>query len=209
MISICNSLTGTKKSSMSTILKSNVDLLMWTVADMPRIHPNIKSHNLTLFKEARPIAQKKRMLSEEKGKTVDIEVKKLLEVGFIREVIYTTWLANVVMVKKVNDQWRMCTNFTDLNKACLKNVYPLPSIDGLVDGVLDYQVLSFLDTYSRYNQILIFRPDSEKTSFITELANSYNDVKVASPASATRSTRSLNSSKDKSVLKGGTYNPTS
>lgn len=92
-MSICNSLMGTKKISMSTILKSNVDLLMWTVADMHRIHPNIMSHNLTLFKEARPIAQKKRILGEEKGKTVDIEVKKLLEVAsFAKSYILLGWL---------------------------------------------------------------------------------------------------------------------
>lgn len=65
----------------------------------------------------------------------------------------------------------MCTNFTDLNKACPKDMYPLPSIDGLVDGVLGYQVLSFLDVYSGYNQIPMYHPDCKKTTFITEQSN--------------------------------------
>ncbi|XP_014498730.1 uncharacterized protein LOC106759872 [Vigna radiata var. radiata] len=82
------------------------------------------------------------------GQAVDEEVQKLLDAGFIREVKYTTWLANVVLVKNSTGKWRMCTDFTDLNKACPKDTYPLPSIDGLVDGVSGYEVLSFLDAYS-------------------------------------------------------------
>lgn len=87
----------------------------------------------------------------EEKKVVDEEVKKLMEASFIREVKYTTWLANVVMVNKSNGKWRMCTDFTDLNKTCLKDLNPLPNIDGLVDGASGYQVLNFLDTYSGYN----------------------------------------------------------
>lgn len=74
---------------------------------------------------------------------MDEEVGKLLDAGFIREVKYITWLSNVVMVKMSNGKWRMCIDFTDLNKACPKDTYPLPSIDGLVDGVSGYEILNF------------------------------------------------------------------
>lgn len=107
---------------------------------------------------------------------MDEEVCKLLEVGFIREVKYTTWLANMVMVKKSNGKWRMCTDFTDLNKACPKDNYPLPNIDALVDGVSGFEVLNFLDAYSGYNQIPIYRPNIEKTMFITERETYCYDV---------------------------------
>lgn len=69
---------------------------------MPGIHPDVISHKLSLFKSVRPISQKKRRLGAEKKKAVDEEVLKLLEAGFIREIKYTTWLSNVVMVKKSN-----------------------------------------------------------------------------------------------------------
>lgn len=69
---------------------------------MSEIHPSVMSHKLSLFKEALPVAQKKRRLGVEKRRTVDEEVKKLLEADFIREVKYITWLANLVMVKKSN-----------------------------------------------------------------------------------------------------------
>ncbi|RDY02799.1 hypothetical protein CR513_13692, partial [Mucuna pruriens] len=81
------------------------------------------------------------------------ETNKLLVACFIREVWYPTWLANMVMVKKSNGKWRVCTNYTDLNKAFPKDPYPLPSIDQLVDEALGYGLLSFMDAYSRYNQI--------------------------------------------------------
>lgn len=69
---------------------------------MPGIHPDVISHKLSLFKNVWPISQKKRRLGAEKKKAVDEEVLKLLEAGFIREIKYTTWLSNVVMVKKSN-----------------------------------------------------------------------------------------------------------
>ena len=98
-------------------------------------------------------------------------MKKLEGAGFIKEIKYTTWLANVVMVKKASGKWRMCTDFTDLNKACPKDTYPLPNIDRLVDEASGHNFLSFLDVYSGYNQIPMYGPDRSKTTFITDRAN--------------------------------------
>ena len=95
------------------------------------------------------------------------EVRKLLEAGFIREVYYPDWLANVVMVKKNNGKWRMCVDFTDLNRACPKDSYPLPRIDTLVDSTARHELLSFMDAFSGYNQIKMKEEDQEKTSFVT------------------------------------------
>lgn len=69
---------------------------------MSGIHSDVISHKLSLFRDVWPVVQKKRRLGEEKRRAVDGEVSKLLEAGFIREVKYTTWLANGVMVKKSN-----------------------------------------------------------------------------------------------------------
>lgn len=126
------------------LLIKNKDLFAWTIVDMPGIHPDAISHKLSLFKDAGLVSEKKRRMRAEKRKAVDKEVCKLLEVGFIREVKYTTWLANVAMVKKPNGKWRMCKDFTDLNKACPKDTYPVPNIDALVDGVSGFEVLIFL-----------------------------------------------------------------
>ena len=93
------------------------------------------------------------------------DVNKLLSAGFIREVYYPDWLANVVLVKKVYGKWRMCMDFTDLNKTCPKDSFPLPRIDQLVDSTAG--LLMFMDAFSGYNQIKMAEEDQEKTTFIT------------------------------------------
>lgn len=75
------------------------------------------------------------------------------------------------MVKKDNGKWRMCADYTDLNKTSPKDSYPLPSIDALVDGASGHRVLSFLDAYSGYNQISMLGPNVTKTAFIADRAN--------------------------------------
>ena len=71
------------------------------------------------------------------------------------------------MVKKASEKWRVCVDFTNLNKACLKDSYPLPWIDTLVDSTARNQLLSFMDAFLGYNQIKMEEVDQEKTSFVT------------------------------------------
>ena len=112
---------GEKEAEMiRQVLVRNVDMFAWTTEDMPGVDPEIMSHRLSVYKEARPVAQKKRKQGKEKGEAAKKEVTKLMAANFIKEAKYTTWLANVVMVKKTNGKWRMCTDYTDLNKACPK-----------------------------------------------------------------------------------------
>jgi len=96
------------------------------------------------------------------------ETQKLLSARHIREIQYPEWLASVVLVKKANGKWRMCVDFTDLNKACPKDSYPLPSINALVDSASGCKMLSFLDAFSGYNQIKMHPRDESKTTFMTE-----------------------------------------
>ena len=71
------------------------------------------------------------------------------------------------MVKKPNKKWRMCVDFTDLNRACPKDSYPLLRIDTLVDSTATHELLSFMDAFSGYNQIRMKEEDQEKTFFVT------------------------------------------
>nr|KYP38827.1 Retrovirus-related Pol polyprotein from transposon 17.6 [Cajanus cajan] len=164
-------LTEKEAEDIKRILLRYSDLFAWTAADMPGIDPGFHCHRLSVCRDAKPIAQKKRKMGGDRSQAIKEETAKLLQAGFIREVKYSTWLANVVMVKKSNGKWRMCTDYTDLNKACPKDAYPLPHIDALVDGAADHQRLSFLDAYSGYNQIPMYPPDETKTAFITDSAN--------------------------------------
>ena len=93
---------------------------------MPGIDPSVIIHRLNVSPSFPPIRQKKRVFALEQDQVIAEEVHKLQEASFIRDVYYPDWLVNVVMVKKTNEKWRMCVDFTDLNKACPKDSYPLP-----------------------------------------------------------------------------------
>ena len=94
---------------------------------------------------------------------------------------YPEWLANVVLVKKANGKWRMCVNFTDLNKACPKDSFLLLRIDQLVDSITRHKLLMFMDTFSRYNQIRMAEEDQENTFFITSQGLYYYKVMPFGP----------------------------
>ena len=131
------------------------------------IDPLVIVHKLNVSPSFPPIRRKKRVFALERDQAITEEVRKLQEANFIREVYYPDWLANVVMVKKASGKRRMCVDFTDLNKACLKDSYPLPRVDVLVDSTTRHQLLSFMDAFSGYNQIRMHEDDQEKTSFVT------------------------------------------
>jgi hypothetical protein len=105
--------------------------------------------------------------NEEKHKVIGEEIHKLLEARFIKEVHHPEWLANPVLVKKRSGKWRMCVDYTSLNKACPKVPFSLQRIDQIVDSTAGYETLSFLDAYSDYHQIKMKESDQLATSFIT------------------------------------------
>jgi hypothetical protein len=115
---------------------------------------------------ARPKKQKIRKMTEEKVEATKAEVQRLLDTGFIREVVYHVWLANVLMVRKKNSKWWMCMDFTDLNKCCPKDDFPLERIDKIVDSVVGCKMMALLDCLSGYHQIWLRKEDEEKISFI-------------------------------------------
>ncbi|CAJ2636298.1 unnamed protein product [Trifolium pratense] len=164
------------RKQLEACLKENADLFAWHASEMPGLDPNVACHQLTIDPTALPIVQRRRRQSPEKSEAAEKCVKDLLEANFISEARYTTWLSNVVLVKKSNGKWRMCCDYTDLNRACPKDSYPLPCIDRLVDNSSGFKLLSFMDAYSGYNQIPMAVADREKTAFMTESGNYYYNV---------------------------------
>ncbi|KAG8503936.1 hypothetical protein CXB51_002220 [Gossypium anomalum] len=95
------------------------------------------------------------------------EVKKQFDAGFLQEVKYSEWVANIVPVPKKDGKVRMCVDYRDLNKASPKDNFPLPHIDTLIDNTVGYSLFSFMDGFSGYNQIKMHPEDMDKTTFIT------------------------------------------
>ncbi|XP_013624188.1 PREDICTED: uncharacterized protein LOC106330226 [Brassica oleracea var. oleracea] len=136
-------------------LKANVSTFAWSMSDMKGIDPAITTHELNVDPTVKGIRQKRRKLGPDRSKAVNEEVDRLLGAGSIAEVRYPEWLANLVLVKKKNGKWRVCFDFTDLNKAYPKDSYPLPNIDHLVESTSGNEMLTFMDAFSGYNQIMM------------------------------------------------------
>ena len=155
------------KDLLTQFLRQNRDIFAWKHAYMSGIDPSVITHRLNTNPSFKPVKQKSRSFAPERQKAINEEVGKLLQAGAIREVEYPEWLANVVLVKKTNGKWRLCIDFTDINKACSKDSFPLPRIDLIVDATAGHELLSFMDAFSGYNQISMDPSDQEKTSFVT------------------------------------------
>jgi hypothetical protein len=116
------------------------------------------------------VKQRLRRFNDKKCKAIGEEIVKHLSAGFIQEVFHPEWLANPVLVKKKNNKWRMCIDYTSLNKACTKDPSPLPRIDQVVDSTAGCETLCFFDASIGYHQIAMCIADQLTTSFITPFA---------------------------------------
>ena len=110
---------------------------------MPGIPRELTEHTLNIDPKFKPVKQFLRRFNEERHKEIGEEVARLLAAGFIIEVFHPEWLANPVLVLKKNGTWRMCVDYTDLNKACLADPFDLPRIDLIIDATAGCERLSF------------------------------------------------------------------
>ncbi|KAL5565579.1 hypothetical protein UlMin_028743 [Ulmus minor] len=136
-----SSLTGQLRTDLINFLRDHRDVFAWSHEDMPGIDPKVIVHHLNIDPSFRPVKQKRRTFNAERYMAINTEA---------------------------NGNWRVCVDFTDLNKACPKDSFPLPRIDQLVDATAGHELLSFMDAYSGYNQIRMHQPDQEHTAFLTD-----------------------------------------
>ncbi|KAA0065385.1 uncharacterized protein E6C27_scaffold17G00500 [Cucumis melo var. makuwa] len=135
---ICASLSSEEEDKYMSLLTKYKDIFAWSYKEMPGLDPKI-----------------------------EVEVNKLIEAEFIREVKYPTWIANIVPVRKKNGQLRVCVDFRDLNNACPKDDFSLPITEIMVDATTGHKALSFMDGSSGYNQIRMALSDEEMLAFRT------------------------------------------
>jgi hypothetical protein len=126
---------------------------------MPGVPRELIEQALNVHSKATPKKQRLRRFAHDKREAIKREIAKLLAAGFIKEVIHPEWVANPVLVKKKNNKWRMCVDYTDLNKHCPKDHFGLPRIDQVVDSMAGCVLFYFLDCYSGYHQIALKEED--------------------------------------------------
>ncbi|KAM1100354.1 hypothetical protein ACFX2B_006762 [Malus domestica] len=177
MVKIGTTLSPPIRLALISFLQENTKVFAWSYEDMPGISLDIICHRLSIDPETKLVRQKRISYDAERYEVMKAEVEKLKSIGFIREVNYPTWVANVIVVKNNPTKeslllqkvlWRMYVNYTNLNKECRKDSFPLPLIDRLIDSTVRCELLSFMDAYLGYNQILMNPPDQEHTAFTTD-----------------------------------------
>jgi hypothetical protein len=167
---------------LEKFLQENHDIFAWKPSDMPGVSRHVIEHEVNVDPAAKPKKQRLRRFAQERCDAIKAELAKLLTAGFIKEVFHPEWLANPVIVRRKNkNEWRMCMDYTDLNKHCTKDPFGLPRIDQVIDSTAGCSLLCFLDCYSGYHQIALNKEDQIKTAFITPFgAYCYTTMSFAS-----------------------------
>ena len=151
-------------------------MFAWSTYETLGVDSSFICHHLNVNPSVTPKKQSPRCSSKDHFDAIRDKVTQLKQVGAIKEVFYLEWLANTVIVKKKSGKWRVCANFTDLNKACPKDPFPMPRIDQLVDAIVGHSRMSFLDAFQGYHQISLALDDQEKTAFVTFTGNYHYKV---------------------------------
>nr|GEW58668.1 reverse transcriptase domain-containing protein [Tanacetum cinerariifolium] len=152
---IGGSLSDKGRTELCSVLKKNLDIFAWQPSDMIGVSRSVAEHRLNIREGYSPVRQKKKGQAPERARAIQAEVQKPVDAEIIREVHYHDWLSNPVMVRKHDGSWRMCVDFTDLNKACPQDCYPLPEIDWKVESLCGY------------HKIQLAEADEEKIAFHT------------------------------------------
>ena len=164
------------KKQLVDFLKGNLDVFVWSAYEAPGVNPEFICHHLNVNPKVTLKKQLPQRSSKEHVEAVKDGVHKLKQARAIKEVFYPEWLANTMVVRKKLGKWRVCVDFTDLNKACLKDPFPVPRMDQLVDTTYRHPRMNFLDAFQGYDKIPLALPYQEKTAFLTLTGNYYYKV---------------------------------
>ena len=137
------------------LLKEQSGAFAWDYSDMKGIDPNTCSHHIYTQEELRLVRHHQRRMNLALKDIVKEELQKLLNVNFIYPISDSKWVSPLVFMPKRNGKWRICVDYQELNKATLKDYFPLPFIDQVLDTLIGKKYFSFLDGFSGYNQIQI------------------------------------------------------
>ncbi|GKD97035.1 hypothetical protein Tco_1380932, partial [Tanacetum coccineum] len=174
-ITIGSQLPTRTKIRLCDLLKRYIDVFAWTsahITGVPRVlmiggETFNTEHRINVFNHAEPVKQKKRSLAPERNEAIHSQVEELTEAWILREVKYQTWVSNPMVVKKDNGKWKLRVDFTNINKACIRETHPLLAAEQKGKGLHKYRLKCFLDAYKGYHQIPIAEKDEEKTTFFT------------------------------------------
>ena len=165
-----------EKEELIEFLRENADVFAWDACEAPGVDLSFICHHLNVNPSIALRKQPPWRPLKKHANVVRDKVMKLKKAGAIKEVFYPEWLANTIVVKKKSEKWRVCVDFTNLNKACPKDPFLIPQIDQLVDATADHPRMSFLDAFQGYHQIALATDEQEKMAFLTPVGNYHYKV---------------------------------
>ena len=141
------------------LFKDFFDVFSWSYEDLKAYDTEIIQHKIPLKENQKPFKQKLRWINPIQLPLVEKEIKKMYEAGIIVPVRFSDWVSNLVPTRKKTGEIRLCVDFRNLNKVSLKDNYPLPKMDHIIQRVVGSSRISLLDGFSGYNQILVQKED--------------------------------------------------
>jgi hypothetical protein len=167
MIKLSKSLPPEKKQKYIELFKEFVDVFSWSYEDLKFYDTSIIQKKIPIKEEHKPFKQKLRRINPKLMPLIEKEIKKMYDAKIVVPIRFSKWVSNLVPTKNKNGEIRLCIDFRNLNKVSLKDKYPLPKMDHIIQKVVGASRISLLDGFSSYNQVLVHPDDQEKTTFTT------------------------------------------
>jgi hypothetical protein len=167
VIKISKNLAKESKEKYIKLMKEFYYVFAWTYDDLKVYDTGVIQHTILVQKNAKTFKKKLRRMNPLLIPLIKKEVKKLFDAKIIVSLRFSKWLANLVLVKKMTGEIRLCVDFKNLNQVSLNDNYPFPKMDYILQRVVGSQRMSMLDGFSGYNQVAVHPEDQEKTSFTT------------------------------------------
>jgi len=166
-VKLSKSLTPKVKEEYIRLLSLFANVFAWDYSDLKTYDTNIIQHTIPIKPNKKPFRQKLRRINPKLLPSIEKEVNRLYKSGIIVPIRFSDWISNLVPVRKKTGEIHLCIDFRNLNKVSLKDNYPLPKMDHILQRVVGASRMSLLNGYSGYNQILVHEDDRDKTTFTT------------------------------------------
>jgi hypothetical protein len=167
MVKLSKSLPPEKKLKYIELFKEYSNVFAWGYEDLKSYDTSIIQHRIPIKEDQKPFRQKLRRINPKLLPLIEKEIKKMYNAKIIVPLRFSKWVSNLVPTHKKSGEIKLCIDFQNLNKVSLKDNYPLPKMDHILQRVVGSSRISLLDGFSGYNQVLVHPDDQEKTAFTT------------------------------------------
>jgi hypothetical protein len=167
LIKIGKGTSEKERKQLISLVSEYRDVFSFTYDELKAYKDDVFQHAIPLKEDTKPFRQKLRQINPKLAPLIQAELKKMLDAGIIAPTRHFAWCSNLVVVRKKNGGIRLCIDFRNLNLACIKDNYPLPNMETLLQRVTGSKIMSMLDGFSEYNQVLVRKEDQNKTTFTT------------------------------------------